>query len=300
MKSGRRAILLLFAALCVGLGWQTWREHREVLDLREAREAQSKAEIQERGKIEQLRRQVAELRSETNAPGRHASGESSGESKNRNPTHRSAAIDITHLVRQDPAYAAVHRKNLLQGILMRYGDLKVLNLPPDRLEKLEDILIDEAEAPQDAREAALEMGVDADSQEMTNTVWRAQKEADSEIKSFLGDADYQTLQASQSQIQGWRSLEWGPNQELTALGVPLSVDQMNALLQFQNAAQSLPTQEARGQMVISRATQVLTPDQLGILTQYMDTQREIMELQNRAVAAANKQYGPGPTTLTGP
>jgi len=218
-----------------------------------------------------------------------AGGINSGDRSAGNSVQTNETVDVTGFIKRDPAYAEIHRKNLLLTVRRRYGDLKALGLPPDKLSQLTELLADTINPYDDVKEAALAVGIKAGSPEFNHAMSDAYNSANTAVEAFLGSSAYQELQSLESASSVRANLESNLGATLAAAGLALSNDQVSALaqtqLQYQRAAQSVSAQAYN-----AKAAEVLTPDQLELFTEITTTEKESNALQQRALEAAKRQY----------
>jgi hypothetical protein len=281
-----RAFLL--GAAIIALCCLAWSEHRELVELRSANKAANAVERRDRMEIQRLRGQIlAYMKASDWRPpvgSRAGAVEPGGEAGN------SGNVDLTPFMKRDPAYAALRHRVLLRAVRVTYGDLAALNLPPDRLQKLTELLLDRCAAPQDARDAALQQGLKDGSPEYLQAVANSVNDAENDIKSFLGQSAYDQLLANENRINLASTLETTVGNYLAAAGIPLSGDQIAALADAQQKLREA-SPEIQNQALEARAAEVLTPEQLQLFVENIDLQDDVRELQQRALEAAKKQYG---------
>jgi len=196
---------------------------------------------------------------------------------------------LNPFIQKDPGYAALHRLSLLREVRRYYGDLRNLNLPPDQLTRLNNLLVNKTTAPADARDAALQQGIKENTPEFYAAVNKVSADADNEIKSFLGPSGYQLLMADGTAAGEQLFMYDSPmERDLASAGIPLSGEQTGALMDTLQKIQSTP-QAARDPALIARAAAVLTPEQLEVFKQTIAFQSESNELVQRAMKAAQQQ-----------
>jgi RNA polymerase sigma factor (sigma-70 family) len=178
---------------------------------------------------------------------------------------------------KDPEYAAMWRKQQLRTVLKQYGDaLAALNLPPEKLAKLKELMVLETEIDEDAKDAARAAGLTGESSQ--KAVRQARNGVHEEIKALLGD---------QATTQLAREALAGPHKpriedtfaiDLKASGMPLSPEQVTSLaLGFRDVIRTFepkdrladPPDPRTGltplqQALLDRYAQHLTPAQLQV------------------------------------
>jgi len=180
-----------------------------------------------------------------------------------NDRRRDWAARMTQLM-EDPDFVEAWKIQQRARLDGRYADLfRQLNLPPDRLARFQDLLIERQNAWQDVMTTARQNGLNPrenrdELREMTRAL---QAEVDATIKAELGDqtyAAYQTYDSTQAQRNVVNQL----NQKLTYSGSSLSTAQSRQLVTIiANNGGSLNDQ------TINLAQGLLTADQTAALRQ---------------------------------
>jgi hypothetical protein len=212
------------------------------------------------------------------------------------------AVDLTPYLEKQPGFAQLRQLQGMRQIYRQYGDLKSLNLPPEQLDKLRQLLLEKNQAPQDAREAALQAGIAPNSPAMMKATSDAMQAVDTDIKALVSPDQYAALHNLQTQA-GFRSnIEYQIAPDLNAAGLPLTPAQMCALAQVQQDAQQAALQAARGgskvdiqqqinQAMADQASKILSADQLPIFQQSVSINQQMVEAQAKARAAAQQELG---------
>jgi len=113
-------------------------------------------------------------------------------------------------VRRDQESPALGRKDLRRIILSQYSDsLARLNLPPETLARLKDLLVARGEALLDARDAAASEGIADNSAEMAEAANEATADLNRDIADLLGGDAYARLQEAS-----------GPQRSVPDVGAP--------------------------------------------------------------------------------
>jgi hypothetical protein len=262
-------------------------ERREIRVLQTAAEARDLTQKRMSTEIDRLRNRLATAESKDRSAS--AKRANSGDLPAGNTVQSTETVDVTGFMKRDPAYAGLHRKNLLLTIRRRYGDLKALGLPPDKLSQLNELLADTINPYDDVKEAALAVGIKEGSPEFNRALNDAYNSANTAVKTFLGPSAYQELLSLESASSARANLEANLGTSLAAAGMALSNDQVSALVQTQLQNQRAP-QSVSEQAYNAKAAEVLTPDQLELFTEITTTQKESTALQQRAFEAAKQQY----------
>jgi hypothetical protein len=290
-------IVLLLAALG-WTGWESWQEHQQIAVL------QARALSADRA-LDQVRKQAAQYheRLVEAAKARQEAKAADGAAKNGKKTGKNAMVDLTPYLEKEPGYAQMRQLLQLRRIAREYGDLKNLNLPPDQLDKLKALLVDRMQAPQDAREAALQAGIGENSRDMSKAVQSATEGVDADIKALVGPDQFAALTAIQMQA-GYRSnIQYQIAPDMNAAGLTLTSPEIDALAQAQQQAQKAAMEAMRAggnsanyqtilnQAMADQAAKILTPDQLPVFQQSLALNQQYSDLQNKAMQTAQKELG---------
>jgi hypothetical protein len=228
----------------------------------------------------------------------------------------------------DPAFqrlAAIQQKAALDG---QYGALfKALNLSPEKVEQLKNLLIQKQQAPLDALQAARDQGLTSDPQAVREAIAAAQASAEEQIKGALGESGYAQYQQF-NQTAPERTAVTQVQQALSYTPTPLSDEQSQQLLQTLVQNQGAPGSAAASgpegsqvvvragaagavafgagpgaqtapisDEVISQAATYLAPDQVQALKQLQAQQQAAQQMQQLLRAGLGQGSGlvtPGP------
>ncbi|MEO6873437.1 MAG: hypothetical protein ABI222_01310, partial [Opitutaceae bacterium] len=215
--------MLIVITLLAGIGWLAIKLNRSSAEFRHAaaefRQIQSHSVAENAG----LRREVATLRKETTVAVKSAS-----QAEQAAPP-ANTSVDITEYIEAQPGYAAYRKRSLQDQIFLRYGDLKSLNLEPEKLQQLQQLLVDQLAAPGDAMAAAQKQGIPFASSAYNELIGVATQQAGAAILNFLGKAGYAALQARQQHIQLLATVQNDLGVRLALAGDPLTADQTGAM-----------------------------------------------------------------------
>ncbi|HTB79581.1 MAG TPA: hypothetical protein VK717_01710 [Opitutaceae bacterium] len=193
-------------------------------------------------------------------------------------------------LRNDPGYAAFLHRQELRDLNRVYGEeLAKLNLSPDKLAKVKDLLIARSDAIKDARETAQDSGLDRAS--MKSVITKATNDVDDEIKNLVGPDTFAQVQATQKTSETKMIIQSEVGVDMTSAGTPLSSDQVSALAKILIASQNVANDPLHRtmavdqgsidsqtgltpqyQVMLNQATNVLSPAQIPILQQYFSDQ----------------------------
>jgi len=295
------ALTLIGLIGAVGVtAWEAWQEHLTIAALQVQLKASDQALIQAKQVAKQSHDRLAEAakKREETRKAREAAASATITAPKKN-----APVDLTPYLEKQPGYAQLRQLLMLRQVNRQYGDLKGLNLPPEQLDKLRNLLAEKLQAPQDAREAALQAGIEANSPEMRKAVQEASSGVDSEIKALVGPDQYTAVNNLQMQAGFRTNIQFQISPDMNAAGLPLSTDQINALAQAQQDAQKTAAQAMRNnggpanyqavmnQAMADQAAKVLTPDQLAVFQQSISINSQMAALQAKAREAAQQELG---------
>lgn len=243
VKTFKNVLLGILALTTVGGAVLSWRQYRELVELRATaltlneREEWEKQVAELRNHNRELEEQLAVLAGERSAAADGITATTSepdpaperprGEFRPRGD--RGAAM---REIMARPEVQALLASNQKAALDTRYGALfRTLNLTPDQAEKLKTLLADRQNAPQDVFAAAREQGLNprTDRDAMRKLVEDAQATVNASIKSLLGDAGYEQLTRFE-QTMPQRALVNTLQQQLTYSDSPLSSYQAEQLV----------------------------------------------------------------------
>jgi RNA polymerase sigma factor (sigma-70 family) len=201
--------------------------------------------------------------------------------------------------RKDPAFAAIWRKQQLRTIQQQYGyAFAAMNLPPDELARLKDLLLERTQARLDAADAGLAAGLTG--AELATAERQAENSVTDEIKGFVGDAGYAQLAASLRASQFAPLIANTVAVDLSAAGVPLLPEQVSFLAQNfaahdtaygPGAAAQVPDPQTGltpfYQSLLDRVSPSLTAAQIPVMKDYF------IELIQQGQYARNQAAGNG-------
>ena len=303
-------IVPIVVALLLFLAWLAFRERSKAAELQATNTQLLKSHDRDVDELAALRVKLAAARKEKDDLVATVAAEKKAVPAAPAAKPATTNVDITEYFEADPEFPAYREKLIQERIRLRYGDLRSLNLSPEKLQRLQHLLYDQASAPQDARAAALKLGMTPGSPEMNRATAAAMKEIDSEIKALLGTsgfdnlqaAQHQTqsafgeLQAAQRQTQNITNLQNGIGLKMTLAGAAFSGEQITALSETLSHFQSggtmtmaLPPEQEES--LQASVAQILTPSQLEIFKQ--DRAMRLLEdkLRWRSLESAKKALG---------
>jgi hypothetical protein len=269
---------IVACAACAWLVVVLHNERRQTVELARIRSELSASNLNASREIVHMQQELAEARTQLVASRRELAGRRAAAKKAADPS----TIDLNSM-RNDPAYAGVWREWYLRTIQLNYGDaLAALHLPPAKLTKLQDLLVDKQEANLDAYEAAKAAHLsDADVMEAAS---KAVAEVDDQIKEMLGADVFTDFQQNCDADIMEGTVDRSIGADLGINGVPLTHDQLLALSRVFSEANN-PTSNpgiksptafvadpvtglsSRDQWLLDQASSVLSPEQLQTMKQ---------------------------------
>ena len=217
--------VILLAAIAALAGYWAWREH--ALAVAAALRVQTAEQ-----RLEAADRRIAEFgHRAAAAESARAAAEAKLAAAGSSPAGASAAdsckqVHLRDLVRDHPELEAARMIILRRDALRNLGDrLARLNLPPDKLAQLENLLVERTLAASDAAAAAHDAGLVEGTAEYYKATVDAQKDVETEIDALIGkDQERQLIGGAGYQYQV-DTLE----ASLAESGAALTPDQQYAL-----------------------------------------------------------------------
>jgi len=193
-------------------------------------------------------------------------------------------IHISDMVRDHPEYAAIAARDQRRDMLRQYGvGLAGLNLPPDQLAKLKDLLVERTASANDAQQAAEAAGLERGSPAWREALKQASDAMDQEITTALGTDSGPVLQKLQQSSSAHSQIQYNYAPDFVDGNVPLSAEQSQGFEQVvagyyagqpnvpaarqADYYQADPTTglSPNDNRLLEAAAQVLSPEQLQIL-----------------------------------
>ncbi len=141
-------------------------------------------------------------------------------------------IRIGDILKEHPEYAALYAKQIRRNVLRMYGgDFTSLNLPPDQLSKLKDLLVERQMSGIDAQEAAEDAGLQRGSPEWQEAVKQSYQEVQQQITALLGPNGNSLLLQLQARAAMQNQVQYTYAPDFMDAGVPLSAAQASGLVQ---------------------------------------------------------------------
>ncbi len=335
MKSLKNLVVILLALLLLGGGVLAWNQYQELVRLRIAvGSASDRADLQRRltdaeRRLRAMQDQLAAARARTGAALADAAaagddGAAPAPDRGRRGGPGGGRFGQLQALMNNPQMqklAAIQMKAALDN---RYAALfKALNLPAAQLDQLKDLLVQKQQAQQDARQAAMQQGLNprTDPQAYQEAIAAAQGTVDDQIKTALGDSGFAQYQQYQQTLPE-RGTVSQIQQTLSYSSTPLTDDQANQLVQI--LAQTAPAATNGGgggrggfgggggpfgggqgattpitNQTITAAQTILSGSQLQALQQIQQQQQAQQQMQQLMQAARQNAGGGGQRAGTG-
>jgi hypothetical protein len=266
------------------LGTADHASHQRIADLQQQLAAAKEAETQAEKAVAQA----------TAASARPSAGNGDGNVR---------TIRLSEIAKDHPEYAALIARETRRNILREYGDaLADLNLPPEQVAKMKDLLVERELSINDAQQAAEAAGL-----QRGTAAWRAamQQVTDSvaqEMTAVLGTDSRPIVDKLQNESGNLSQIQYTYAPDFADAGLPLNPDQSRALAEAMAAARN-PGGATPAQMrsfnqadpdtglspydnqLLSAAAQILSPAQLQVL--------KTEQLQNNQQSAIFRTYMTG-------
>jgi hypothetical protein len=219
--------------------------------------------------------------------------------------NRNRVINLSDIAKDHPEYAELQRKQMRRTLLRQYGDsLAALNLPPDQLVQLKDLLMSRSFSADDPRLAGLERGTPAYNQAMR----AASEAATQQIDALIGPDGQRKLQDAQMLTTAQNQVANTYAPDFQEAGAPLTPEQSAGLAQLLNPRNGLGGGRAmnepdpatwlspRDTALLEQAAQVLSPAQLSIFKSDRADQNHMQSIM-RSYLPTGGQANFGTTTI---
>jgi hypothetical protein len=192
--------------------------------------------------------------------------------------------------RTDPAYARILEKEQIRNVNRQFGAaLAQLNLPPEKLQKLRELLAARANAAKDARDVGQRQGLEGD--DLKAAVSAAVDEVNRELVDLIGQDHLTSLIQAQKANETATMLRDQVGPEFESTGVPLTSAQWeqltNLYLESMKASSGSthlslniePVDPKTGltptyERMLAKASGFLSPNQIPVIKQYFTDQVE--------------------------
>lgn len=256
------------------------RQRLQLIQLRADNQAISAADRQQKRDIARLSRQIAVQADD--ATGRNRAAQRTIDGAGRNGASHAGVISYSNIAKEHPEFAAIRDRETRRMILRQYGDaFAALNLPPDKLAQLKNLLVERQMSSEDAQEAARAAGLQPGTPAFAQAVAEAYNDMQQSIVALIGQDGQNALQQAQlaATIKNFQIANTYAPDFLDA-GVALTSDQAQGLAQVLASTTNTPPGLTPGgyhqpdpqtwlsqadQDTLTRASQVLSPAQLNVL-----------------------------------
>jgi hypothetical protein len=192
-------------------------------------------------------------------------------------------VHTSDIVKDHPEYAAILAKQARRNMLRQYGGaLDSLNLRPDQLAKLKDLLVERSLSSQDAFQAAKAAGLEQGSPAWSDAMKAATEPVEKEMSAVVGTDSGQFMRKLQTEAGISSQIRYNYTPDFQEAGVALTANQTNSLRQALAGAYNnngIPASDratyrkvdpATGlspadSRMLEAAAQTLTPAQLQVL-----------------------------------
>jgi hypothetical protein len=240
VNSAKNWLLTGLALTTLGGAWIAWRQQAELAALRSAAMPRDeRAEFQKRvWELEKTNRELKEqlaARREAAAeglslaPGSRPQKDDGNSAPRRAPENAFAAVGK---LMNDPEVSALLNVQQRGAIDSRYAALfRKLNLPPEQLEKLKNLLVERTASLKDTVTVAQEQGINLAENPVAagKLVGDIVNEINSSLRTMLGDADFAQLRSYERTLPQ-RSVVEDLQQRLSYTATPLTVSQADQLI----------------------------------------------------------------------
>jgi hypothetical protein len=236
----KRALPLLAAVFflgCIALGVFSYRQQAEITKATLARNA---AEREAQLRIADLQGEVGALRSAKAKADEQIAKLTLDSASSQKPGGGDRGPNFVHIsdiIRDHPEYMAMYQKQIRRNVDRMYGNgLNTLNLAPDQLAQLKNLLVERQMGDMDAQQAAQAQGLEPGSPAYQAAIQQASQDVEHQIASILGPngdnllAQLQMRTVIQNQFQN----TYAP--DFADAGMPLTPDRTNGLIQAMSDA----------------------------------------------------------------
>ncbi len=227
MLSRSRLTITILGVMCGILGCVVLRQRAELLPVLKTMHDQHLAAL--KAELGTAREALAKVAKQHSVGQQGALG---GEAAKAPTGPVRAPVQISDIIKDHPEFAKLYSKSTRRQLRTIYGaGLNSLNIPPQQLNRLKDLLAERQMSVVDATQAAGLEGLRAGSPEWQQAVNQAALTGDQEIKDILGanaEATLTGLKSSAGHAQGQTVMEGQINlisSDFVDAGVPLTTDQ---------------------------------------------------------------------------
>ncbi len=300
---------------CLVLGYFLLSERNAVIQITVSRDAVDKDDKDARTRNSELEHQLAETKAALALSEKQVAKVTADSAAAAAPRPQSEApknapniIHIGDIIRDHPEYIALYAKQTRQSINRMYGNgLSALNLPPDQISRLKDLLAERQMNNIDAIAAANAAGLEQGSPAWQDAMKQAAQDTQQQLNAILGSDAEATLARLQARANFQTQVDTNYTHEFVDAGAPMSPEQSNALVQAMAdanyAGKDLSTRPAgyndvdpttgltpHNIRILDTAAQVLNPAQIEIL-------KSDLADANKMTAIMSQYSKPGTPTM---
>jgi hypothetical protein len=240
VRPSKNTLIIVMAFAVATLAAVTWREYRELIDLR--------AQVSD-GELAMLKKQLADARKAIKSledrmaamRGRRGGGGAAGDEANGdNPAggggrgRAGGRFGFFGQLSTNPEFQRLLALQMKSRLSATYGPLfKSLNLTPDQLTQFQSLLADKQQALMDTLQAARDQGINprTDPDGFKTLVNQSVSQIDTSIQAALGDAGFQQYQQYQQTLPERNTVN-SLQQQLSYTQTPLTDDEANQMIQL--------------------------------------------------------------------
>jgi len=274
---------------CLVMGYILFSERNAVVQITVSRDAADRDYKDAHTRISELEHQLAESKAAVAFAEKQAAKATSDAAavaprpQSASPKNATTIIRITDILKDHPEYAALYAKQTRRNIDRMYSNgLSTLNLPPDQLSHLKDLLAERQMNNMDAQAAASAAGLVPGTPEWQEAMKLAAQDTQQQVNAILGSDADATLARLQARASFQNQVDMNYSHEFADAGAPMSLEQSSALVQAMAdanyAGKDLSTRPAgyndpdpatgltpHDTRILDSASQVLSPAQIQIL-----------------------------------
>jgi hypothetical protein len=204
---------------------------------------------------------------------------------------------ISDIERDHPEFEMLRQKQARRYMLAQFGKVMAsLNLPPDKLARLKDLLTEKSMSQSDAMAAARSAGLQPGMPDFDRAITASVAEIDQQIAAMIGPGGQAAFRESQlvAQTAAVVAREFQP--DFMDAGVPLTPEQSSSLSQLltdngsrayyasQNVSRTVdPTTwlSPANSLMLAQAANILSPSQLAVFESHMTEENQRTAIMNQ-------------------
>jgi hypothetical protein len=139
-------------------------------------------------------------------------------------------IHMSDILKDHPEYAAIMTAQARRGVILRFGPaLAALNLPPEQLAKLKDLLVERSQSETDAQQAARAAGLKDGTPAWRAAVNEAAAPVEQEMTAIVGTDGTQFARQLQNESSAQSQIQYTYKPDFDEAGASLNPDQSQGL-----------------------------------------------------------------------